>query len=466
LAALLLFLVLTLVAQTPQPLPTFLPYAEARPIMEALADILPEELKVLSVEEREATWPGWVRRRNAEIRDRLAQGDEDSIVNLLLFGTSFTRHPRATEADLLRMGPGGAATIIPDRFGKIVMTRADDFLRALRAPATNERLAFARQVIQQKGYTLATPEGIDETRRYLLFSVLRVLREQANYQAALEEARRLGDPTEEFAQRSRLYAGRGLSLDTTLRPNFALEQSLERLKQDGWLGAGGVKRVAVVGPGLDFVDKEAGYDFYPEQTIQPFAIMDSLLRLNLADAQALEVTTLDLSPRVNTHIRRARQGAAAGTAYTLQLPLDVQAGWHEKFIEYWKHFGDKIGTAAKPAPLPGGLDGVAIRAVRVPPRTVLRIRPVDLNAVLQRLEGADFDLIVATNILIYYDTFEQTLALANIERMLRPGGLLLSNNALLELPFTRMRSVGYRTTVYSSRPDDGDHIVWYQRISE
>ena len=26
-----------------------------------------------------------------------------------------------------------------------------------------------------------------------------------------------------------------------------------------------------------------------------------------------------------------------------------------------------------------------------------------------------------------------------------------------------MKSVDYLTVVYSDRPDDGDHIVWYQR---
>jgi len=77
-----------------------------------------------------------------------------------------------------------------------------------------------------------------------------------------------------------------------------------------------------------------------------------------------------------------------------------------------------------------------------------------------------FDLIIATNILVYYDNFEQSLAMANVERMLRPGGFLLSNNALLELPSSRMHSLDYLTVVYSDRPDDGDHIVWYQRASD
>ncbi|HKN83275.1 MAG TPA: class I SAM-dependent methyltransferase, partial [Pyrinomonadaceae bacterium] len=77
--------------------------------------------------------------------------------------------------------------------------------------------------------------------------------------------------------------------------------------------------------------------------------------------------------------------------------------------------------------------------------------------------GEVFDLVIATNILVYYDTFEQSLALLNIEKMLRPGGFLLSNNALLELPSSKMHSTDYLTVVYSDRAGNGDHIVWYQR---
>jgi sulfate transport system permease protein len=45
-----------------------------------------------------------------------------------------------------------------------------------------------------------------------------------------------------------------------------------------------------------------------------------------------------------------------------------------------------------------------------------------------------------------------------------PGKGLL--NALLDLPSSEMRSVGYKTVIYSTRADDGDHIVWYQRKSK
>jgi chemotaxis methyl-accepting protein methylase len=100
---------------------------------------------------------------------------------------------------------------------------------------------------------------------------------------------------------------------------------------------------------------------------------------------------------------------------------------------------------------------------------VTRVEARDLNVVLQRptLGPEDrFDLVIATNVLVYYDVFEQSLALLNIASMTRPGGFLLSNNAVLELPRSPMRSAGYRTTIYSDRENDGDHIVWYRRLIE
>jgi 2-polyprenyl-3-methyl-5-hydroxy-6-metoxy-1,4-benzoquinol methylase len=94
------------------------------------------------------------------------------------------------------------------------------------------------------------------------------------------------------------------------------------------------------------------------------------------------------------------------------------------------------------------------------------MRALDLNVVLQREESpADgkFDLLIATNILVYYDTFEQSLALANIQTMLRPGGILLTNNLLLELPSSKMKSGDYVSVEYSTRETDGDRILWYRR---
>jgi len=450
---------------------SYITYAEARPIIEALSDVLPAELRTADPRDLPSLWPKWVARADAAIRARLVQGDEDSLVNFLLFGISFTRKPRITLSALAKAGENNLLN--PENkseeaaeFVKAIELRADDLFQAMAAPGKNERLLVARLLMKSKAYDINIRQGREHAKQYLIANLSRVLGEHSSYGKVLESAKLLGDPSSEFAERSRLYATRGLSSDTSLLPNFAIERALLALKSQGNLTAGSVRRVGIIGPGLDFTDKQDGYDFYPLQTIQPFAVIDSLLRLGLARASELRVTTFDLSARVNDHLRRATTSARRGIAYTIQLPRDAQGQWKPEAVDYWSTFGDRIGSPARPVAVSGSLGDLKIRAVSVRPAIVSLITPEDTNIVLQRLEipGVQgFDLLIATNILVYYDVFEQSLALANIEKLLQPGGLLLSNNALLELPGSAMHSAGYETVVYSDKPNDGDHIVWYQR---
>lgn len=224
--------------------------------------------------------------------------------------------------------------------------------------------------------------------------------------------------------------------------------------------------MAIIGPGLDFTDKQSGYDFYPQQTLQPFALIDSLHRTELSRGDKLEVVVFDISPRIIAHLNHAKRQALQGKDYVVQLPLDPDVPWDTSFMQYWREFGGEIGRPVAPLHVPSEMKVLTLRAVRFPSKLLTRIVPVNLNVVTEHLslpESERFDLIVSTNIFVYYDVFEQCLALANVEEMLRPGGLLLSNNALLELPGSKIHSVDYLTVVYSSRADDGDHIVWYRR---
>ncbi len=421
---------------------------------------MPAELRTVEPERMAAVWLEWVKRRDTEIRERLARGDEDTIVNLLFFGTSFTQQPRITSAQISRFPAVSAA-----QMRALLGQRINDLVRGMLTPGNNERLQFARSVTKAAGISFANEKEIDRVREYLFANVDRVLKEQSAFQRTLAAARGL-DATGEFAERSKLYKERGLSLDTSLLPDYALEVALRELRDRGLLSRAGVRRVGIIGPGLDFTDKQEGYDFYPIQTVQPFAVMDSLLRLGLSQPDRLHVATLDLSPRVNEHVERARRAGAAGRGYTIQLPRDPSAGGDPAAVGYWQRFGDQIGSPVPPVAVPPALQGMVMRAVRVRPEFTRRLTALDVNIVLQREEApADekFDLLIATNIFVYYDTFEQSLALANVQAMLRPGGFLLTNNLLLELPSSKMKALDYSAVQYSKREADGDRIVWYRR---
>jgi SAM-dependent methyltransferase len=144
--------------------------------------------------------------------------------------------------------------------------------------------------------------------------------------------------------------------------------------------------------------------------------------------------------------------------------------WTADLTRYWRRFGDRIGRGTQAPATPPAAGPIEVRAVALPPAVVLSVTPRDLNVVVQRLEplpaGQQFDLVVATNILLYYDVFEQSLAMANVARMLRPGGVFLTNDRLFELPASPLRPVGATDVAYLEQPGTavkGDRISAYQR---
>lgn len=444
-----------------QVLKQFTPYSEARPLFDALrSDLLPAELSAAST--RESSWPAWVSQHDAAVRARVAAGDEDTIIHLLFYGTSFTKQPPITEqelAGLLVREKGAESAFIPS---PLLKARIVDFIAAIAVPATNERLQFVRQLIDARGFDPTTETGRNRLQRHL--------EERAAIVGAAERTARFLSPDSELVDKLTIFRDRGLSSDTSIPIDFAVEEALDAMKAKGVVRRGMVSRIAVLGPGLDVVDKQNGFDFYPLQTIQPFAVIDSLSRLGLADPGEVRVTAFDVSSRVLQHLEAARQRARDGMPYSVILPRTSDRSWHEDLIAYWERFGNWIGQPIAAAPVPPLNAGrLAVRGVFIRPEVVLSITPADLNIVTERLEESDeppFDLIIATNILLYYDVFEQSLASGNIAKMLKPGGFLLTNNRIFELPGSPLSGVGFTDVVYMSLPgvgDTGDRIVWYQK---
>lgn len=420
-----------------------LSFDQAVPIIEALRDALvPPALRTGTVLQRRRAWAEWSVSRRADLRERLLRGDEDSIVNLFWFGVSFTSQPRLTPARL--------ATLDRAASDSLFRLRLDDLAAGVLAPGSNERLQFARAVAKARGIDVAA--GRDRMRDYLSAIIDRSLAELDELQQAPDSAQ------------STLYRGRGLSSDTSLLVDFALDRALEDAAVRKLLRQGGVARVAVVGPGLDFTDKEGGYDFYPPQTIQPFAVIDSLMRLGLA-APSVSVAAFDVNERVNAHLRSAAARAAKGSAYTVHLPLDADKTWGPRLLEFWEQLGSHVGSQTAARGVPEGAGAVKVRSVAIRPAIVRVVHPSALNIVLQRQSlrpGARFDLVIATNILLYYDVFEQSLALANIASMLEPGGLLLSSDFVYPLPAVPMTIAGDTRVSYRGNATE-DVILWYRR---
>jgi hypothetical protein len=399
-----------------------------------------------------AAWDAWIRARDKEVRGRIDRGIEDSISNLILYGTSFTSLPRVESVERAASESGELTAAAIARIHALAV--------ALLAAEKNERVRFVRDFLARKGTAGTSADA------YFTENLRRFVAEQAAYQKKLQEAAAESDPSSVYLARGTLFKTRGLSVDTSLLPNFALEQTLGAMIRKGALSTGTTRRIAVIGPGLDFTDKRDGYDFYPLQTLQPFAVLETVARLGFGKAEDVQVVCLDLNSAVMAHVEKLAERGRAGRAYTLELPRDPQADWSQEAIAYWKNFGEILGSPVKPLPVPATLGGVVVRATAIRPQFAAHLQIYDVNIVAETLDfpGREgFDLMVATNVLVYYDRFEQALAMANIARMLNHGGIFLANNVLPSQHTADLEYLGRRTTAFTPSGAYGDDVVVYRR---
>jgi hypothetical protein len=430
--------------------PHYLSFEQAGPVLRAAGANLPAELGspgLLTAEK----WTRWVQNEDAAIRARLDRGEEDTLTNLLRFGVTFTKEYRIDDQYLLKYGQSSLVNAFAEK-------RADDLIRTMASGKGSEGIAHMRAFLGKKGYSFNTLDGRKKIKRYLLANLARMRDEMARYIGQVQEGNRF-----------QLFQDRGISLDTNLWPDFLIDRHLENMVQKGLLRPGGVRRVAVVGPGLDFANKEMGNDFYPRQTIQPFAVLDSLIRLGLADPATVELFTLDISSEVNFHIERARKHAAAGRAYTVQLPWNTTARltpeYRASFIKYWEKLGSRIGEPVPPIAVPeAAVAETQSRSVKIRPEIVRRITPLDINIIFQHPalpphEG--FDLIIGTNIFIYFGELEQSLARLNMGLMLNPGGFVLSNDKLAGSPADGLSDSLQTVQIVARDPDRTEYMFTY-----
>ncbi len=123
----------------------FADYNSVEHVLTYLTDALPSELKTSP----RSAWPGWVIAHDREIRERLIRGDEDTVANWLLFGSSFTHEPRLL-LDVSEMSRDKPL---------IVSRRVRDLITALASTHPDERSLFARRLLASAGYPLDSSEA-------------------------------------------------------------------------------------------------------------------------------------------------------------------------------------------------------------------------------------------------------------------------------------------------------------------
>jgi len=182
-----------------------------------------------------------------------------------------------------------------------------------------------------------------------------------------------------------------------------------------------VRRVLIVGPGLDLAPRTGLVENGPPESYQPWAVIDALVALGLSRVDDLEVVAVDINPRVIDHLRAPRTGRPL---LRLVSGIEESGGltFSRDYRDYFASLGRAIGDVSDEH-----LDARLRKTLRVRDVVVKRLRAEPLDIVTERLEGSAFDLVIATNILPYFDDSQLILAVSNIAAMLAPGGVFLHN---------------------------------------
>jgi hypothetical protein len=222
------------------------------------------------------------------------------------------------------------------------------------------------------------------------------------------------------AQVAELYRSRGLSTDTAVEAGYLVYLGLGIVKS---LEPGRrIRRVLIVGPGLDLAPRTGLHEEGPPQSYQPWTVIDALVSLGLARLDDLAVIGADINPRVVSHLRRA---AVHPPLLTLTSEISVSGtALTSDYRDYFKGLGQAIGV-----PAAGPTSDRLSKTVRVSAQAARALNTATLDVVTERLDSEPFDLVIATNILPYFDDAQLAMALTNVSGMLRPGGLFLHNES-------------------------------------
>jgi Nodulation protein S (NodS) len=368
----------------------------------AWADVAPAVQRLLSQGGLDGeTFPTRISQLRQQNQARIREGDLDHLVYYVLQSSSFT--------DLPPIEPATSAKTFMEK-GTIpadARARLQAFAAAAVDSGAETRLGYFQRVLSKE-----RPDGV-ASGSFLAEQYTRAM--GFLYKQEFIAARGL----DRAAEVGRLYQMRGLSTDTSVEAGYVVHLGLATLRE--LEPQRRIRRVLIVGPGLDSAPRTGLLETGAPESHQPFAVMDSLLALRLAEPNDLQVTAADINVRVIDWFQAIR-----GRRIRLTLGSTVGKGkgvrLTEDFSRYFEALGRAVGVEAP------SRSGHLVKSIQVDPRAAAAVDATTLDIVVDRLE-AKYDLIVVTNVFPYLRDTDLVLALTNISLMLAPGGLLLHNEA-------------------------------------
>lgn len=411
-------------------------------------------------------FPAYIESLNQNTAERVQTGEAEHLVYFALQSSRFTRRRRIEPAESARafitsLKPPARDSFLkgdplPDAFLKDVPAdvnaRMQDLATALRSRKPDSRLAYF------SGWFAGSSQqdALKEMRRAYAEAMRFLYRKE--FLSAQEP------PAERAAFVSSLYQQRGHSTDTQLEANFPVWTALAALRSLNPTLK--LRSVLIIGPGLDFAPRTDLMDAFEPQSYQPYAVADALLQLKLAEPGWLSIQCADINPRVVRFLDAFPRGER-----TLRLISGLRRdALSSEFADYFAGLGKALGTESPLASLPAPLERHFTKLVKVRPEIAAKITAEAMNVITERYGPAvQFDVVIVTNVFLYFNRVELALALANIQSMLKPGGLVIHNEVRTELEELGRKlglsAVQARTLLLSAGPENRllDSFVIHQR---
>jgi hypothetical protein len=379
-------------------------HAGSRAVSLTFDDLPPQ----FAAEFNRAAFPEFIQNIERETAAREHEGELDHLIAYALQSRHFTNQP-AIEPARSAKEVVESGTVPPG-----VSRRLTQFLKALAKPRDNTRLSYFAGLL--------TPD--EHNLPYLLEQYERVSRFLY---------------AKEFRGAKHAYETRGHSTDTQVAANFAVWNALNVIKASA--PAAKIRKILVVGPGLDFAPRTELMDAFAPQSFQPFAIADAVLRLRMAQARNLEIDCVDINERVVHYINSFPTGGRLLHLYSEPGVADYNA--------YFASLGNAIGKSVDINGRKHVPTGFLERTVAVDGDVARSVHAFPLNILTERL-AEQYDLVIATNVLLYFDEHELPLVLTNIAHMVSEGGYFVHNDlrpiveaegGILEMPPIAARTV-------------------------
>src|SRR5713226_6244617 len=313
----------------------------------------------------------------------------------------------------------------------------DRFMMAIDRDPDTKRKALFEDLAQR----LSAPQKLPRRERFQKF--MKVIFEKSwVFKSEFQQAAREVNRDDNYN-----FVGRGLRTTTPIFVSALVDHFISSSTGKQLLPAK-INRMLIIGPGLQFSDPDLGEEI-PQESHEPFTLVDSLFRNGLATPGVLQVDLLDINPRVVEHFKDA---AAGNKAYGLHVVINKEENLARESLGVLHYGEDVLGNSLPGVQTSKAVDGksrrpsrgslepapITSRSLSIPNTIVKTFHPFEGDMTttdLRKLRSpidTKYDAIFCFNTLIYLDEKERMLAGINIREALADNGVFVTDNRFVK----------------------------------